>query len=95
MANIQNFQPRSNRQEMKFHDFVEKLQDIQQQGRDESLYVQQMLSDTVGRKIVMDFLGFNRNWINMQQGKCGWGQLTSYLLLIGVEENVTSAHCDE
>lgn len=33
----------------------------------------------------MDFLGFNWNWINKQQGKRGWGQLTSNLLLIGME----------
>lgn len=33
----------------------------------------------------MDFLGFNWNWINKQQGKHGWGQLTSNLLLIGME----------
>lgn len=32
MANFQNFKPRSNRAEMKFHEFVEKLQDIQQRG---------------------------------------------------------------
>lgn len=33
----------------------------------------------------MDYLGFNWNWINKQQGKRGWGQLTSNLLLIGME----------
>eukprot|EP00069_Balaena_mysticetus_P013177 bmy_21980T0 len=32
MANFQNFKPRSNREEMKFHEFVEKLQDIQERG---------------------------------------------------------------
>uniref|UniRef100_A0A8C9PQ60 JmjC domain-containing protein n=1 Tax=Spermophilus dauricus TaxID=99837 RepID=A0A8C9PQ60_SPEDA len=58
-------------------------------------YLQQTLNDTVGRKIVMDFLGFNWNRINKQQGKHGWGQLTSNLLLIGMEGNVTPAHCDE
>ncbi|KAG3290087.1 HIF1AN-containing [Ictidomys tridecemlineatus] len=66
--------------EMKFHEFVEKPQDIQQQGGDERLYLQQTLNDTVGRKMVMDFLGFNWNWINKQQGKRG---------------NVTPAHYDE
>lgn len=35
MANFQNFKPRSNREEMKFHEFVEKLQDIQQRGGEE------------------------------------------------------------
>lgn len=49
------------------------------------LYLQQTLNDTVGRKIVVDFLGFNWNWINRQQAKRGWGQLTSNLLLIGME----------
>ncbi|KAM6184796.1 hypoxia-inducible factor 1-alpha inhibitor [Rhynchocyon petersi] len=95
MANFQNFKPRSNREEMKFHEFVEKLQDIQQRGGEDRLYLQQTLNDTVGRKIVMDFLGFNWNWINKQQGKRGWGQLTSNLLLIGMEGNVTPAHYDE
>lgn len=32
MANFQNFKPRSNREEMKFQEFVEKLHDIQQRG---------------------------------------------------------------
>lgn len=53
------------------------------------LYLQQTLNDTVGRKIVVDFLGFNWNWINRQQAKRGWGQLTSNLLLIGMEGNRT------
>jgi len=48
------------------------------------VYLQQTLNDTVGRKIVVDFLGFNWNWINKQQAKRGWGQLTSNLLLIGM-----------
>ena len=43
----------------------------------------------------MDFLGFHWNWINKQQGKRGWGQLTSNLLLIDMEGNVTPAHDDE
>ncbi|CAJ0949244.1 unnamed protein product [Ranitomeya imitator] len=59
------------------------------------LYLQQTLNDTVGRKIVVDFLGFNWNWINKQQARHGWGQLTSNLLLIGMEGNVTPAHYDE
>lgn len=49
------------------------------------VYLQQTLNDTVGRKIVVDFLGFNWNWINKQQTKRNWGQLTSNLLLIGME----------
>lgn len=49
------------------------------------VYLQQTLNDTVGKKIVVDFLGFNWNWINKQQAKRNWGQLTSNLLLIGME----------
>ncbi|MEE6488389.1 hypothetical protein FKM82_015216 [Ascaphus truei] len=85
MVNFRNFKPKSRREEMKFAEFVDKLRDIQQQGGDERLYLQQTLNDTVGRKIVVDFLGFNWNWINKQQAKHGWGQLTSNLLLIGME----------
>lgn len=49
------------------------------------VYLQQTLNDTVGKKIVVDFLGFNWNWINKQQAQRNWGQLTSNLLLIGME----------
>ncbi|PIO28340.1 hypothetical protein AB205_0108310, partial [Aquarana catesbeiana] len=95
MVNFKTFKPKSVRQEMKFPEFVEKLRDVEQRGGDERLYLQQTLNDTVGRKIVVDFLGFNWNWINRQQAKHGWGQLTSNLLLIGMEGNVTPAHYDE
>ncbi|XP_070610000.1 hypoxia-inducible factor 1-alpha inhibitor [Erythrolamprus reginae] len=90
MANVKNFKPKSSREEMKFKDFMAQLQEIEQQGSEERLYLQQTLNDTVGRKIVVDFLGFNWNWINRQQLKRSWGQLTSNLLLIGMEGNVTA-----
>ncbi|XP_069466589.1 hypoxia-inducible factor 1-alpha inhibitor [Ambystoma mexicanum] len=94
MAYFKDFKPKSQREEMKFVDFVQKLQDIQQEGEGR-VYLQQTLNDTVGKNIVVDFLGFNWNWINKQQAKHGWGQLTSNLLLIGMEGNVTPAHYDE
>lgn len=50
--------------------------------------MQQTLNDTVGKKIVVDFLGFNWNWINKQQAKRNWGPLTSNLLLVGMEGEV-------
>lgn len=53
--------------------------------RSHRVYLQQTLNDTVGKKIVVDFLGFNWNWINKQQARRNWGQLTSNLLLIGME----------
>lgn len=53
------------------------------------VYLQQTLNDTVGKKIVLDFLGFNWNWINKQQAQRNWGPLTSNLLLIGMEGKVS------
>ncbi|GCB80251.1 hypothetical protein scyTo_0018051 [Scyliorhinus torazame] len=93
MVNFKNFKPKSRRAEMKFSEFAEKLGKIEQGGS--RYYLQQTLNDTVGKKIVMDFLGFNWNWINKQQTKRNWGQLTSNLLLVGMEGNVTPAHYDE
>ncbi|XP_055517850.1 hypoxia-inducible factor 1-alpha inhibitor isoform X4 [Leucoraja erinacea] len=93
MSNFKNFKPKSRREEMKFSEFVETLGKIDQ--HDERYYLQQTLNDTVGKKIVLDFLGFNWNWANKQQTKWNWGQLTSNLLLVGMEGNVTPAHYDE
>uniref|UniRef100_A0A8B9LAX5 Hypoxia-inducible factor 1-alpha inhibitor n=1 Tax=Astyanax mexicanus TaxID=7994 RepID=A0A8B9LAX5_ASTMX len=95
MSNFENFVPKSRRIEMKFSEFVEKMHQTQELDGKERVYLQQTLNDTVGRKIVVDFLGFNWNWINKQQTKRNWGQLTSNLLLIGMEGNVTPAHYDE
>lgn len=95
MCNFQNFVPKSRRMEMKFSEFVLKLHETEEKGGSERVYLQQTLNDTVGKKIVVDFLGFNWNWINKQQAKRNWGQLTSNLLLIGMEGNVTPAHYDE
>lgn len=49
------------------------------------MYLQQGLNNTVGQAIVMDFLQFNWQWLNMQQTKNKWGPLTSNLLLVGME----------
>ncbi|RXM98599.1 Hypoxia-inducible factor 1-alpha inhibitor [Acipenser ruthenus] len=95
MANVENFTPKSRRVEMKFSEFVDKMHETEETGGEERLYLQQTLNDTVGRKIVVDFLGFNWKWINKQQAKRNWGPLTSNLLLIGMEGNVTPAHYDE
>ncbi|MGH0117297.1 UNVERIFIED_CONTAM: hypothetical protein FKN15_013820 [Acipenser sinensis] len=95
MANVENFTQKSRRVEMKFSEFVDKMHETEETGGEERLYLQQTLNDTVGRKIVVDFLGFNWNWINKQQAKRNWGPLTSNLLLIGMEGNVTPAHYDE
>uniref|UniRef100_A0A665W7W2 JmjC domain-containing protein n=1 Tax=Echeneis naucrates TaxID=173247 RepID=A0A665W7W2_ECHNA len=85
MSNFENFVPKSQRTEMKFSEFVDKMHRMEEMRGEERVYLQQTLNDTVGKKIVVDFLGFNWNWINKQQAKRNWGQLTSNLLLIGME----------
>lgn len=49
------------------------------------IYLQQGLNNTVGQAIVMDFLQFNWEWLNVLQKKNNWGPLTSNLLLVGME----------
>jgi hypothetical protein len=44
-----------------------------------------MLNNSMGPKIVEDFLRFRWDWINSKQKKHGWGPLTYNLLLIGME----------
>lgn len=59
------------------------------------LYLQQGLNNTVGPVIVHDFLKFDWDFCTGKQNKHGWGPLTSNLLLIGLEGNVTPCHYDE
>ena len=49
------------------------------------MYLQQPLNDSVGRSIFMDFANFNWEWATKQQKENRWGQLTSNLLLVGME----------
>lgn len=95
MCNFMDFIPKSRRMEMKFSEFVDSMHKREEEGGDERVYLQQTLNDTVGKKIVLDFLAFNWNWINEQQARRNWGPLTSNLLLVGMEGNVTPAHYDE
>lgn len=53
------------------------------------MYLQQVLNDTVGQRIVDDFLGFRWNWVNSIQRRNSWGSLTSNLLLIAMEGELT------
>lgn len=59
------------------------------------LYLQQGLNNTVGPAIVQDFLDFDWSFCNSKQTKHNWGPLTSNLLLISMEGNVTPCHYDE
>ncbi|KAI5732707.1 hypothetical protein M8J76_003276 [Diaphorina citri] len=59
------------------------------------LYLQQVLDSSVGPQLVQDFLHFNWDWAKNKQKIHGWGPLTSNLLLISMEGNVTPCHYDE
>lgn len=49
------------------------------------LYLQQVLNNSIGQRIVRDFVMFNWDWIMSKQKLCKWGTLTSNLLLIAQE----------
>ncbi|KAF6208048.1 hypothetical protein GE061_016498 [Apolygus lucorum] len=59
------------------------------------MYLQQGLNVSAGQEIVKDFVQFKWDWINGIQKEMGWNSLTSNLLLIGMEGNVTPCHYDE
>ncbi|XP_070544125.1 hypoxia-inducible factor 1-alpha inhibitor-like [Ptychodera flava] len=88
-----DFRPPSRRVEMGMAEFMDRLQNMSADS--ERLYLQQTLSEGVGEQIVSDFIGFNWAWVMDQQKKNGWGPLTSNLLLIGMEGNITPSHYDE
>lgn len=47
--------------------------------------MQQVLNNSIGQRIVSDFVMFNWDWIISKQKMCNWGSLTSNLLLIAQE----------
>uniref|UniRef100_G3MRR5 JmjC domain-containing protein n=1 Tax=Amblyomma maculatum TaxID=34609 RepID=G3MRR5_AMBMU len=88
---LKNISPPTRRREMKMGQFVERLKNAGQT----KYYLQQAMNETVGPNIVLDFLGFNWEWANRQQKQNGWGPLTSNLLLVATEGNITPTHYDE
>ncbi|KAK5640654.1 hypothetical protein RI129_011465 [Pyrocoelia pectoralis] len=78
---------------MKLPEFIKRLKEWKK--GDDRLYLQQGLNNTVGTAIVHDFLNFDWNFCTSKQSKHNWGPLTSNLLLIGMEGNVTPCHYDE
>ena len=88
-----NFVPPTLRLEMKFSEFYDRIKNMKPS--DTPLYLQQMLHDNVGKNIVVDFLKFKWDWLSNKQKEMGWGNLTSNLLLIGLEGNITPVHYDE
>ncbi|KAJ8973765.1 hypothetical protein NQ317_017567 [Molorchus minor] len=59
------------------------------------LYLQQILNSTVGPAIVEDYMKFDWHYVAEKKTKHNWGELTSNLLFIGMEGNVTPCHYDE
>ncbi|KDR18274.1 hypoxia-inducible factor 1-alpha inhibitor-like [Zootermopsis nevadensis] len=88
-----DFTPPTRRVDMKLPEFTRKLR--QWRRGEERMYLQQALNNTVGPAIVQDFLNFRWEWINSKQKMHSWGPLTSNLLLIAMEGNVTPCHYDE
>ncbi|XP_071496649.1 hypoxia-inducible factor 1-alpha inhibitor-like [Diadema antillarum] len=89
----QKFSPKSRLTEMTFPDFMKLLE--KSDGKTDKIYLQQALNDTVGPNIVEDFVRFSWQWVTGYQKRNSWGPLTSNLLLISMEGNVTPAHYDE
>lgn len=59
------------------------------------LYLQECLNNNLGAEIVRDFLNFDWQFCTTIQSKHSWGPLTSNLLLVGMEGNVSPCHYDE
>ncbi|KAK7862279.1 hypothetical protein R5R35_006647 [Gryllus longicercus] len=87
------FTPPTRRVDMKLPEFSQRLK--QWKRGEERMYLQQALNNTVGPSIVQDFLNFRWEWTNAKQKANNWGPLTSNLLLISMEGNVTPCHYDE
>ncbi|KAF2888032.1 hypothetical protein ILUMI_18141 [Ignelater luminosus] len=87
------FSPPTKKIDMKLPEFIKRLREWKR--GDERLYLQQGLNNTVGPAIVHDFVHFDWDFCNSKQAKHHWGPLTSNLLLIAMEGNVTPCHYDE
>ncbi|XP_030766191.1 hypoxia-inducible factor 1-alpha inhibitor-like [Sitophilus oryzae] len=87
------FTPPTRKTKMKIGEFMRKLREWKP-GNDR-LYLQQPLNNTIGDLLVRDFINFDWEYINNKQSKHNWGPLTSNLILISQEGNVTPCHYDE
>lgn len=93
VTSSEDFKPPTKKLDMKLPEFIKRLKEWKK--GDDRLYLQQGLNNTVGPAIVHDFLNFDWNFCTSKQSKHNWGPLTSNLLLIGMEGNVTPCHYDE
>ncbi|XP_045462643.1 hypoxia-inducible factor 1-alpha inhibitor-like isoform X2 [Harmonia axyridis] len=87
------FTPPIRKEDMLIGDFIRTMRDWKQ--GEERLYMQQSLTSAVGTNIVQDFVNFNWKWISSKQKLHKWGKLTSNLLYVSQEGNVTPCHYDE
>ncbi|XP_076440326.1 hypoxia-inducible factor 1-alpha inhibitor-like isoform X2 [Babylonia areolata] len=92
-SKVPDFTPPTTRQEMTFQEFLRKVKAWKE--GDPHMYLQQSLNDSVGPDVVQDFTHFNWKWIIGQQIKHKWGELTSNLLLAGMDGVITPVHYDE
>lgn len=91
------FLPPMQRIDMKFSEFYDLIKKKPNaiNEKNKCVYLQQGLNDTVGPQIVQDFVQFNWKWVTGHQLRNNWGPLTSNLLLISQQGNVTPCHYDE
>lgn len=57
--------------------------------------MQQSLNSTIGPAVAEDYIRFDWQYVNEKQHKHNWGTLTSNLLFVAMEGNVTPCHYDE
>lgn len=89
---VDGFVPPMKQVQMTFKEFHESLKC---QPRGLRHYLQEPLTDKVGSGIVEDFVKFNWKWARGQQLANNWGPLTTNLLLVSQEGNITPCHYDE
>ncbi|XP_050429309.1 hypoxia-inducible factor 1-alpha inhibitor-like isoform X1 [Adelges cooleyi] len=87
------FKPQSRPSSMTFSEFAERMKTWKKGAP--RLYLQQTLNNSIGHHVVRDFVMFNWDWVMSKQKICKWGALTSNLLLISQEGNITPCHYDE
>ncbi|CAH1169652.1 unnamed protein product [Phaedon cochleariae] len=87
------FTPISKRVDMKVSDFMKRLKEWKR--GEERIYLQQPLNSTVGPSIVEDYMKFDWPFVTSKKTKHNWGELTSNVLFISMEGNVTPCHYDE
>ncbi|XP_065161973.1 hypoxia-inducible factor 1-alpha inhibitor-like isoform X2 [Atheta coriaria] len=87
------FIPPTTKLSMKFSEFTKCLTETKDSNS--RLYLQECLNNNLGAEIVRDFLNFDWQFCTTIQSKHSWGPLTSNLLLVGMEGNVSPCHYDE